>query len=311
MTILTVGSVAFDDIKTPKASAKRLLGGSATYFSLAASYLAPVRIIAVVGEDFSTEDESILTDRGVCLAGLERASGETFYYSGEYHLEISKRTTHFTKLGVFENFSPKIPEHYKESPYLFLGNIAPKIQMEVLSKIKRPKLVGADTMNFWIEGDPQGLAQVMSNIDILIINDSEAKQLTGEINVVGAGEALVKRGPRFVVIKKGEHGADLFNEGSYFSIPSFPISAVTDPTGAGDSFAGGFMGHLAASEDYSEGNLRKAMAVGTVMSSFCVEQFGVAGLLHLTPDDFYHRFRELRKCSQYSELDINFIPHRS
>lgn len=310
MTILTVGSIAFDDIKTPDACGMRQLGGSATYFSLAASYLTGVRIVAVVGDDFTADDESILTDKGICTAGLERAQGKTFSYGGEYHSDLNLRTTHFTELGVFENFSQKIPDHYHDTPYLFLGNIAPKIQLEVLGKLKRPKLVAADTMNFWIEGEPQSLSQVLSAIDILLVNDSEAQAITGETNLVGAGRELIRRGPRIAVIKKGEHGALLFSEGTFFSIPSFPLSAVADPTGAGDSFAGGFLGYLSATEEQSVGNLRRAMAVGTVMASFCVEKFGVSGLLHLSSEDLHNRYRELQSYISFQDLDIDFIPHQ-
>ncbi|HEV2420911.1 MAG TPA: PfkB family carbohydrate kinase [Candidatus Acidoferrales bacterium] len=294
MSLLVVGSVAFDALQTPFGSTDRTLGGAATYFSLAASLLARVRLVAVVGDDFSAKDEAILHDRRIDLAGLERAPGKSFFWSGRYSDDLRSRETLVTELNVFATFQPKLPEAYRDSQFVFLGNIDPMLQRHVLEQIKRrPKLVALDTMNYWISGAPAELAKTLRLIDALLINDEEAVQLAGEHNLLRAAKRIFSMGPKAVIIKRGEYGAMLFHRDAILAVPAYPLERVSDPTGAGDSFAGGFMGDLARQKKVDHASLRRAMIYGSVLGSFAVEQLGVARLRTLKRSDVEARARAL------------------
>ena len=293
MSLLVVGSVAFDTVKTPYGQAEEVLGGSATYFSVAASYFTQVRIVAVVGQDFGDGPMKLLKARGIDLGGLEVKDGKTFRWSGEYSEDLNDRTTHATHLNVFESFSPRIEEKDVGSRFLFLGNIDPDLQRQVLAKVK-PAFSACDTMNFWIEGKGDGLKRLLGSVDGLVINDSEARLLAGELNTVVAARRLLNLGLKFLVIKRGEYGAALFHGGHYFAVPAYPVERPVDPTGAGDSFAGGFMGFLAREGRTTGSHLRQAMIYGSVLASFCVEDFSLKRLAALTPRGIEARARELR-----------------
>jgi sugar/nucleoside kinase (ribokinase family) len=295
MSLLVVGSVAFDAVRTVRATVDRMLGGSATYFSIAASYFTPVRVVGVVGDDFEEEHHQILLDHGVCTEGLERVPGKTFFWSGEYSADMNERRTLDTQLNVFATFHPKLPAHYRQSPYLFLGNIDPELQSLVQSQMESPRLIAGDTMNFWIEGKRKELEKTLRNIHILIINDSEARLLSGEWNLVKAARAIRAMGPRTVLIKRGDNGASVFEDEHIFSVPALPLEEVHDPTGAGDSFAGGFMGYLAAQAgtDHTIPSklMRRAVIYGSVMGSFAVERFGLERLRQLSREEIDARYR--------------------
>ncbi|HEV2298279.1 MAG TPA: PfkB family carbohydrate kinase [Candidatus Acidoferrales bacterium] len=294
MSLLVVGSVAFDGIETPFGKTPRTLGGAATYFSLAASLLAPVRLVGVVGDDFSKEDESVLKSRKVDLAGLERAPGKSFFWAGRYSSDLRSRETLLTELNVFAAFQPKLPEAFRDSRFVFLGNIDPSLQRRVLEQMKRrPKLVALDTMNYWIERTPDELRKTLKLIDALLINDDEAYQLSGENNLLRAVKAILRMGPKTAVIKRGEYGSMLFHDGSILAVPAYPLEEVRDPTGAGDSFAGGFMGALADHGHPNRHAIRRAMIYGAVMGSFAVERIGVERLKKLTRKEVDRRAREL------------------
>lgn len=293
MSLLVVGSVAFDSVSTPYGSAREVLGGSAVYCAVAASYFTPVRMVAVVGDDFGDAPMALLRGRGIDVSGIEVQKGQTFRWSGEYSVDLNDRTTLSTHLNVFESFKPRFRKEDIGVPHLFLGNIDPDLQGQVLQRV-RPALAVCDTMNFWIEGKTDSLKRLLGRVDGLVINDSEARLLAGEINTVVAARRLLAFGPRFVVIKRGEYGAALFAGGHYFAVPAYPVERPVDPTGAGDSFAGGFMGHLARREGSSGGALREAMIYGSVMASFCVEDFSLNRLGGLTPEAIDGRVRELR-----------------
>ena len=301
MSLVVVGSVAYDGIETPRGKEDRLLGGSATYISLAARFFGPVKIVAVVGEDFAAEDVQLLKDRGVDLEGLERAAGKTFYWSGVYSDDLNDRTTLRTDLNVFAEFRPKLPAAYRSSPYLFLGNIQPTLQSQVRGQMTGARLVGGDTMNLWIRETPRELAETLRGWDVLLINDSEARMLSGENHLRRAAEKILAMGPRTLIIKRGEYGAVLFRRDGYFVTPGFLLESVFDPTGAGDSFAGGFMGYLAGcgADPDDHVALRQAVIYGSVMGSFCCEQFGVRRLLDLTRDEIDARYREFRAFTQF------------
>ena len=282
--LLIVGSIAFDDLDMPSGEYRDVLGGAATYSSLAASILArgSVRVVGIVGEDFPEAHLGELRSRGVDTSGVERAAGRTFRWHGRYSSDLASRTTLDTQLNVFADFSPKIPPAYRASPLVLLGNIHPSLQVGVLGQVQRPKLVAADTMNFWIEREPAALAEVLRKVDLLIINDEEARQLSGIHNLVKAAADIRKRGPSTVVVKRGEFGAFLFDAGGSFFVPAYPLEEVLDPTGAGDSFAGGFMGYLAASGgEVTTAALRKAMVFASAMGSFCVEGVGPSRILQV------------------------------
>jgi len=289
--VLVVGSVAFDSVRTPFGQAEETLGGSATYFSYAASFFVPVRLVAVVGEDFPGVHLDLLRERGVDLAGLEVAPGKTFRWAGEYGYDLDEATTLATHLGVFADFRPRLPADFRKTPFLFLANIDPDLQREVLHQLERPRLVALDTMNYWIEGKREALLRVLREVDALVINDAEARQLTREPSLVKAARAILGYGPRIVVIKRGEHGVLMATNGRFFFAPAYPLESVFDPTGAGDTFAGGFMGALARDGELDEPALRRAIVYGSVMASFTVEDFSLNRLRRLEPKEIDERVR--------------------
>ncbi len=301
--ILAVGSVAFDTIKNPFGEATRVVGGSATYFSVAASFFSAVRLVAVVGEDFADQGARVFAGRSIDLAGLQTVPGETFRWKGEYGFDLNARETIYTKLNVFEQFRPVLPEEYRSSPFVFLGNIHPRLQLEVLDQVTAPKLVAADTMNYWIEGTPDELRELLKRIDILIINDSEARELSREANLVKAARALKAMGPCTVVIKRGENGVltTCTGEDEFFAAPAMPLEEVFDPTGAGDTFAGGFVGSLAACNEIDDAALARAIIYGSTLASFAVEDFSLDRLLRLTQDDIRARFRHFKRLTHFDE----------
>lgn len=295
MSLLVVGSIAFDTIHTPHGSAQRVLGGSASYFSVVASHFTQPRLVGVVGHDFPQANIDLFQGRGVDIRGLTKTQGETFFWEGEYHRDMNTRTTKAINLGVFEHFQPVLPGEYKDSKLVFLANSAPETQSKVLDQVDRPELVVADTMDFWINHQREPLARLLPRLDGLMLNDSEAMLLTGETNLVRAGHAVRRMGPKFVILKKGEHGAMLFSEDGVFVVPAFPTEAVVDPTGAGDSFAGGIMASLAADPERKSGRLRRAMAYGTVVASLTVEGFGLDRLRATTREEIDHRLEQYRQ----------------
>ncbi len=304
MSILAVGSIAFDNIATPAGREENVLGGSATYFSLAASYFTKVRVVAVVGEDFTAEQEDVLKKRGVDTRGIEHAKGKTFRWGGQYLENLNEAKTDFTELNVFEKFNPVVPAEYKDSEFLFLGNIHPALQASVRRSMNHVRLTGGDTMNFWIQGSRQELSETLKLVNVLLINDGEAKMLTGERNLPRAANKVLAMGPQALVIKHGEYGATIFfREGAFgigrhpFRAPTLPIDEVKDPTGAGDSFAGGFMGYIASQEEINREVLKRALFYGGVMGSFAVEQFGTARLQSLTRDEIEERFQIFRELT--------------
>ncbi|MCC5926002.1 MAG: sugar kinase [Bacteroidetes bacterium] len=305
MSILIVGSVAYDGIETPFGKRDRILGGSATYLSITSSYFTgDVNLVGVVGHDFEASDIEILRNRGVNLDGLKiDKSGKTFFWAGRYHYDLNSRDTLDTQLNVFETFKPEIPENLRNVEYLCLGNIAPSLQSLVLDQVKSPKLVICDTMNFWIEGAREDLLKTLSRVDVLIINDSEARELSGEPNLVKAAALIHDMGPKTLIIKKGEHGALLFTGNEIFSAPAFPVLDIFDPTGAGDTFMGGFAGWLAKTGDHSPENLRRAVIYGSVMASFCVEKFGPERLLEISEDAIKVRYNAFKELSEVPAHD--------
>jgi sugar/nucleoside kinase (ribokinase family) len=297
-SILAVGSMAFDTIQTPFGVQEKVLGGSVNHFSLSASYFSKVNCISVVGEDFPKDHLELLKKRGIDTQGVKIDKGETFHWSGKYGYELHEAQTLATHLNVFEHFSPEVPAAYKNSEFVFLGNIVPALQDKVLSQVANPKFVAIDTMNFWIEGQREALIKVISKCHCLIINEGELRQLTQNFNILAAAKQVKNWGPKLLVVKRGEYGAVLFNDGDVFSIPGLPLAEVKDPTGAGDTFAGGFMGYIASQSTFnlSRYTLRKAIVYGSVMASFIVQDFGFKNLLPLTKemiDERYHRFVEL------------------
>jgi len=304
MSLLVVGSVAYDGIETPFGSVDRILGGSATYISLASSYFANIiNLVGVVGKDFKEEDIKLLRRKGVDLQGLQRDdSGNTFFWKGKYHYDLNNRDTLDTQLNVFEHFDPVIPESYQNTKYIALGNIEPSLQEKVLDQVKNPGFVVMDTMNFWIEGTPEALKKTLKRVDLLVINDSEARELAHEPNLMKAAEKVMEMGPQALIIKKGEHGALLFTDSEIFSAPAYPVIDIFDPTGAGDTFMGGLLGWLSYTDDASPQNLRRAVIMGSVMASFCVEEFGPERLKDLTEKEIYDRYREFRELSEIPEI---------
>jgi sugar/nucleoside kinase (ribokinase family) len=304
MSILAVGSIAFDSIATPAGQVENVLGGSATYFSLAASYFTEVRVVAVVGDDFAPEHESVFKRRGVDTRGIERAPGKTFRWGGQYLESLNEAKTNFTELNVFERFQPQIPPAYADSQFLFLGNIHPSLQAAVRQKMDGVRLTGGDTMNFWIQGTRQELKETLKLVNVLLINDGEAKMLAGETNLPRAALKVLALGPQAVVIKHGEYGATIFfREGAFgigrhpFRAPALPIDEVKDPTGAGDSFAGGFMGYIASQDKLDREVLKRALFYGGVMGSFAVERFGTERLQSLTREEIDGRFQIFRELT--------------
>jgi sugar/nucleoside kinase (ribokinase family) len=300
MSLLVVGSVAFDGIETPHGKVDRTLGGAASYFALAASHFAPVRLVGIVGEDFTAKDEAVFRGRRIDLAGLEHAQGKTFFWAGRYSKNMNERTTLVTDLNVFANFNPTLPKAYRDSSAIFLANIDPKLQLSVLKQVQgKPKVIGLDTMNYWIERTPAELRETLKHVHILMINDDETRQLTGEHNLLVAAKSVLKMGPKMLVIKRGEHGALLVHKSFMFSVPAYPLEEVFDPTGAGDSFAGGFMGYLAAARSVNEQTLRSAMVYGSVLGSFTVERFGVERLMKLKRSEIAARAKLFSKLTSF------------
>jgi sugar/nucleoside kinase (ribokinase family) len=295
-SMLVVGSVALDSVETPLARRDEVLGGSASFFSTVASLLGPVRLVAVVGEDFPEEHVAFLRGRGVDVAGLQRAAGRTFRWSGRYLPDMVGRETLETQLNVFESFEPQLSESYRDSEYVLLANIHPALQLQVLEQVARPKLVACDTMNLWIDQERPALARVLRQVDILLINDEEARLLTDCSNLVTAAAQIQAMGPTRVVIKRGDAGAMLFDEKELFWAPAFPVLDIVDPTGAGDSFAGGLVSYLAYTQDLAPANLRRAMVYGSVVGSFCVEDFSLDRFRRLTRDEV------LARCCAFADL---------
>jgi sugar/nucleoside kinase (ribokinase family) len=300
MSLLVVGSVAFDAIETPFGRAERTVGGAATYFSIAASFFTPVNLVGVVGHDFADEHEAVFRGRPIDLEGLERAEGKTFFWSGRYHANLIDRTTLATELNVFADFRPQLPAAYKKSTHIFLANIDPTLQRSVLKQVTgKPKLVALDTMNYWIERSPAELRETLGHVDILMINDEETRQLSSEHNLLRAAKHIFKLGPKTLIIKRGEHGAMMVHNDWVFCVPAFPLEEFHDPTGAGDTFAGGFMGYLTSAGKINADSLRRAMVYGSVLGSFAVERFGVERLLKLKKREIVERVRHFHKLTTF------------
>jgi sugar/nucleoside kinase (ribokinase family) len=301
MTVLVVGSVALDSVETPFGKAEDVLGGSATFFSAAASLLTPVQVVGVVGTDYPVAKLEPLVARGVDLAGLERAEGSSFRWRGRYRHDLNAAETLETHLGVFSRFSPKIPEQFRDAPFVFLANIDPRLQLDVLNQVKRPKLVACDTMNFWIQSRRPDLIDLLKKVDLVTLNDGEARQLSERVNLVQAARWIMDLGPAHVIIKKGEHGAFMFSRDSVFFATAYPLESVFDPTGAGDSFAGGFIGYLSRTGDLTDANMRRAVVYGAALGSFAVEKFSTERLMTLTRQEVDERVRHLRNLTAFEE----------
>ena len=302
MSILVVGSVAYDTVETPFGRAERVLGGSASFFSVAASFFTPVNLVGVVGNDFGEEQLRAFAGRPIDLTGLERMEGRTFHWQGKYSWDLNSRDTICTDLNVFEFFQPKIPPGYRDSEVVFLGNIDPVLQRGVLEQVKAPRLVACDTMNFWIKGKLRELQQTLRRVQILLVNDAEARELSGEWNLVKAARAIQALGPQTIVVKKGEHGVLMWNGDDAFAAPAYPLETVFDPTGAGDTFAGGFLGYLAGCSRVDDAALRRAIVMGSTLASFCVEAFSLDRLLALTRAEIDARYRLFRRLTSFEEL---------
>jgi sugar/nucleoside kinase (ribokinase family) len=299
MSILVVGTVAFDSIETPSGSAERVLGGSASYFAMGASFFAPVRIVGVVGKDFPAEYLDLFTRRGIDLEGLKRETGDTFHWRGRYHEDLNVRDTIELHLNVLAGFVPRLPESYRDAEHVFLGNIDPEMQLEVLSQLRCFRLVACDTMDHWINNSARALRKVLAKVETLVINDSEARLLSGENNIVRAARSILKMGPKTILIKRGEYGVLQFSDSSVFAVPAYPLEEVFDPTGAGDSFAGGFFGQLARSDDGGQGGLRRAIVYGSVVASFTVEDFGLKRLSALSMNEIEERYRRFVELTDF------------
>lgn len=300
--ILTVGSVAFDSIKTPSGEVARVVGGAATYFSVAAAFFADVRMVAVVGDDFDDGRMQVFGGRSIDLTGLQRVPGETFRWKGEYSADLNSRETIYTHLNVFDQFRPVLPDAYRQTPFVFLANIHPALQLEVLRQVDAPRFVAADTMNFWIEGALDDLRAVLGRVDALVINDEEARQLSGEANLVKAARSIRAMGPKLLVIKRGESGVLMTRGQGFFAAPAMPLESVADPTGAGDTFAGGFMGYLASVGDLSDESVNRAIIAGSVLASFAVEDFGLGRLLGLRKEEVRDRLAEFKRLTDFKAL---------
>ncbi|MBK6487917.1 MAG: sugar kinase [Gemmatimonadetes bacterium] len=301
MSVLVVGSVALDSVETPFGKADEVLGGSGIFFSASASHLTRVQLVGVVGSDYPVDQLAPLAQRGVDLTGVERAEGESFRWRGRYRHDLNSAETLETRLGVFSHFRPKIPEQFRRAPYVFLANIDPRLQLDVLRQVERPKLVACDTMNFWIESRRSDLMELLGHVDALLLNDGEARQLTEQSNLVKAARWIIDRGPRIVIIKKGEHGAFMFTSNSVFFAPAYPLEDVFDPTGAGDAFAGGFMGYLARTGKLDEEHMRRAVVYGSTMGSFAVEQFSIDRLMTIDHETVRARLGEFRRLVAFEE----------
>ncbi len=306
--ILVVGSIAFDSVETPFGKVEKALGGSATYFSIAATFFSEVRMVAVVGEDFPSVTLDLLRGRGADVAGIQQSSGKTFFWQGKYGYDLNAAETLETQLNVFQDFKPVIPESYRSTPHVFLANIDPELQIEVLEQIRDPQLVACDTMNFWIQRKPSVLTDLFRRVDIVFMNEGEARQYAQEANLVRAARKILALGPDYVVIKQGEYGSFLFSREEAFSAPAYPLEQVFDPTGAGDTFAGGFMGYLNSVPAVTPTHLRKAIVYGSVLASFNVEDFSFNRMLSLGADRILERYREFERLTHFhDDTDIPAI----
>lgn len=302
-SVLIVGSIALDSVETPFGKLDRAIGGAGTYSAFAAGLLAPVRLVGVIGDDFPAEALATLEARGVDLEGVKTiAGGKSFHWSGKYEYDMASAQTLDTQLGVFGDFNPRLPESYRQTPYVFLANIQPQLQLSVLDQIEGPRFTMCDTMNFWIEGARDDLVKVLSRVDMALLNDAEVRQLTGTANLATAAQQVLDLGPKYVVVKKGEYGATLVSREGQFSLPCYPLPDVKDPTGAGDSFAGGFIGFLAWLDRTDDEAMRQALACGTVLASACVQDFSLSGLQGLDVDGLYRRYEDLRDMVEFCEL---------
>jgi sugar/nucleoside kinase (ribokinase family) len=304
MSLLVVGTMAYDSVTTPFGHRDRALGGSATYFSLCASYFTDVNLVAVIGADFDDKDLSLLADRGVDTAGVEKQAGKSFHWKGEYGFDLNEAKTLDTQLNVLADFDPKLPDSYKASEYVFLANIDPRLQQKVLDQVTAPKLVACDTMNFWIDSAVDELKKTFERVDVVIINEGEARMMAKTPNLVKAAREIAAIGPKTVIIKQGEYGSLLFHDGEIFSAPAYPLEEVFDPTGAGDTFAGGFMGHLSRLNpaELNATTLRQAIVMGSVMASFTVEKFSVDRLADLSPKEIADRYRAIKRLTHFDDL---------
>ncbi len=300
MSVLVVGSIALDTVRTPSGFRKEVLGGSATYFSLAASFFANVRIVAVVGTDFKTKHLDFLQERGIDCSGIERKKGKSFRWEGEYSSNLNVAITRKTSLNVFQHFDPSLPKKFRKSKTVFLANIDPELQIKVLGQMKESRLIVCDTMNYWIEKKREMVKELIMKVDVLLLNDAEACQLTGESNCVKAGRMIVEEGPRTVIVKRGEFGAMMFHGKSIFALPSLPLDRVVDPTGAGDSFAGGFVGFLSSRKQITDTSLKRAVAYGNVMASFAVQNFSIESFRALTRNEIQDRYRSLSSLTRFA-----------
>jgi sugar/nucleoside kinase (ribokinase family) len=304
MSVLVVGSVAYDTLETPAGRAEKVLGGSASYFALAASFFTDVNLVGVVGDDFGPEQMKAFEGRRIDLQGLERATGKTFHWQGKYSTDLNSRETVCTDLNVFEHFRPKLPQSYRRSDRVFLGNIEPTLQREVLEQVENPKLVGCDTMNLWINHRLDELKKTLAKVEVLLINDSEARELSGDWNVIRAARKIRAMGPQTLIIKKGEHGALLFQGEDCFLASAFPLEHVLDPTGAGDSFGGGLMGYLDQAGSHDPVTFRRAVIMGSTVASFCCEAFGVERLLTLTQEEIKARYKQFASMVHFDHLPL-------
>ncbi|MFI5303153.1 MAG: PfkB family carbohydrate kinase [Nitrospiria bacterium] len=299
MSLLVVGSVAFDSVKTPFGEVENALGGSATFFSASASYFTKVNLVAVIGNDFPEEHLSFLKSRGVNLEGLQREQGKTFRWKGEYGYALNEAKTLDTQLNVFQSFKPVLPSSYRDAEIVFLANIDPDLQYDVLEQVRKPKWVACDTMNYWIGGKKSSLLKILKKIDLLLINDGEARQLAGEPNLVNAAKMILGMGPKSLIIKRGEYGALMFNGKTIFAVPAFPLEKIFDPTGAGDTFAGGVMGYLSKTGSFDDSHLRRAIIYGSVMASFNVEAFSLDRIRNLSWDEISARSRAFKELTHF------------
>ncbi|MCC6319195.1 MAG: sugar kinase [Gemmatimonadaceae bacterium] len=302
MTVLVVGSVALDSVETPFGKADEVVGGSGTFFAASASHFTRVRLVGVVGNDYPVHKLDPLRARNVDLSGLEHAEGESFRWRGRYRHDLNAAETLETRLGVFSQFRPKIPDAFRTSPFVFLANIDPRLQLEVLRQVETPRFVACDTMNFWIESRRSDLITLLGHVDVLLLNDAEARQLTEHNNLVKAARWILERGPRHVIIKKGEHGAFMFTSSTVFFAPAFPLEDVFDPTGAGDSFAGGFIGYLARAGKVDDAHLRRAVVHGSAMGSFAVERFSIQRLMEIGDREIHARLADFRRLVAFEEV---------
>lgn len=305
MSILVIGSIALDTVETPFGKVSETVGGSAIYFSLAARYFAKVNVVGVVGSDFPKSILNLLDKKGINTGGIVIKKGKTFRWKGRYDFDLNTAHTLETHLNVFSDFKPKIPVDYSSSEYVFLGNIHPELQLNVLKSVNSPKLIACDTMNYWIEKENKKLMKVLKNIDMLIINEAEARELAGEPNTIRSAKGILTMGPRYIIIKRGEYGAMLFSKKNIFVLPAFPLEQLSDPTGAGDSFAGGFLGYIANCTDMSEDTMRQAIVAGSVLASFTVEDFGIRRLFELSAKEINERLNFFKNLVNFKEVELN------